>query len=114
MELNKAQEEILSDIIELENDSEKNAFGYLSENIIDEENNLQIIDSLEDGGYIRVDRLATSPVNVETSLLGREYFDAPAVEEENEGRTVPSVIFLIIGIIIGAIMMYFCLKYNII
>lgn len=114
MKLDKDQERVLSDIIDLEKDEEKNIFGYLDEHIIDEEEKLAVIDFLEDSGYIKVDRLAGNPVHVETTSHGREYFIEEIVPGEDASGNGGNIIFLIIGIIIGAILMYFALKYNII
>ena len=114
MKLDKKQEEVLSDIIELENDSERTVFEYLADHIMDEEKKLEIIDFLEDNGYIKVDRLANSPVNIETTLHGKDYFKEEIVTKADDKKSYSNVIFLIIGIIIGAFLMYFALKYNII
>ena len=120
MKLSEVQEDVLADIISLESDETKNIFGYLDENVIDRDEKLEIIDFLEENGLIRVDRLAGNPVNVETTGFGREYFskteedDAEAEGQAPEKSSDSRIIFLIIGIIIGAILMFFLGKYNII
>ena len=114
MKLDRSQEDVLSDLINLEDDTDSNMFGYLDEHIIDEKNKLEAIDFLEKGGYISVDRLAGNPVNVVVTEHGREYFREEIKPKENSSNGGNSIVFLIIGIIIGAVIMYLMTKYNII